>query len=194
MDSLAYIVLAAGMSRRFGGTKQLAKIGTKLLINYTIEKLPANSEDTFVVLGAKSDDVKNSITPKCNLLINEQWQEGIASSIRTAISQIGSNYSHVLICLADQVALRSDDYKKLESKARELPENIICARYANLLGVPAIFPNKYYDELCSLKGDTGARRLLNNNKDIVPIDIPEAATDIDTQVQLEEWLELNQYK
>ena len=61
-------------------------------------------------------------------------------------------------------------------------------------GNPVLFPKSFFDLLLKLKGDKGARKILNNyNHMIKYIILPKitALTDIDTQEQYDEWRKRN---
>jgi molybdenum cofactor cytidylyltransferase len=52
-------------------------------------------------------------------------------------------------------------------------------------GVPAIFPRSVFSDLASLRGDVGARVLLQRNPDrVVRVPMASAAIDIDTPEDL----------
>ena len=62
---------------------------------------------------------------------------------------------------------------------------IIASNYGNELGVPAIFPEKYFTELLLIKGDKGAKKFINQRKNKVLY--PKKSTnlfDIDTKKDL----------
>ena len=59
------------------------------------------------------------------------------------------------------------------------------ALYAGQMGVPAIFPRARFRELADLRGDIGARMLLQRNPDrVVRVPMESAALDIDTPEDL----------
>src|SRR5580658_5242470 len=102
--SLHAIVLAAGASRRFGSPKQLVRFEGQLLVQRAIAAAtelagPAVS----VVLGAHAAEIVSNLPPGgAGILINRGWQEGIASSIRLAVSRLPGACDGALIMLADQ--------------------------------------------------------------------------------------------
>ena len=54
-------------------------------------------------------------------------------------------------------------------------------RGAATLGTPAIFSRHYFSALRELAGDIGAKRLIRQHEsEVTSIDLPEAATDIDS--------------
>ena len=82
----AGVILAAGDSKRMGFPKQIAEIKNKPLLEAVIEKVSSNFESSSVVLGFENEFIQEKINFfNSNILINENWREGIISSIRTAL-------------------------------------------------------------------------------------------------------------
>jgi len=179
---LAALILAAGESARFGGRKQLALIDSKPMIRHAIDTLNTTKTiETFVVLGAFADEIAPAIGPDAHIIRNENWATGMGSSIACAMSAIADNgrYDGVLIALCDQVKLTVGDYTKLIAGFDQ--QHILATRHKNGLGVPAIFPSHMFKTLQTLSGASGAREMLNgSNHDVIGIDLPNAALDIDT--------------
>jgi molybdenum cofactor cytidylyltransferase len=90
--------------------------------------------------------------------------------------------------LVDQAAVTAEDLKRLASAWRRQPDYIAAARYGTTTGVPAIFPRTTFSDLAALRGDIGARVLLQRNPDrVVRVPMASAALDIDTPEDLLEW-------
>ena len=82
----AGVILAAGDSTRMGFPKQLAEVKNKPLLELVIEKVNTYFELSTVVLGSENEIIEEKINfYNSNILINENWEEGIVSSIRTAL-------------------------------------------------------------------------------------------------------------
>ena len=82
----AGVILAAGDSTRMGFPKQLAEIRDKPLLELVVEKVNNYFELSSVVLGFENETITEKINfHSSNILINENWSEGIISSIRTAL-------------------------------------------------------------------------------------------------------------
>jgi len=64
------------------------------------------------------------------------------------------------------------------------PQSIIATKHNDKAGVPALFPKQYFDTLSKLKGEDGARFLLNGDPNTIVLSIPHARYDIDTPEDL----------
>ena len=83
---IAGVILAAGDSSRMGFPKQLAEYKGKTILETVVETVTSNLDETVVVLGHENDTITEKLDFKeSTILINENWEEGIVSSIRTAL-------------------------------------------------------------------------------------------------------------
>jgi len=179
---IACLLLAAGSSSRFGGCKQLAPIDGKPLLVHSLERLaPLFDDSLFTVLGAAREQIRPHAARLSRVIEHRRWRDGIGSSIARGVAAIEAQLEcdAILIALADQPRLGSDDYRRLVEHFDG--ERIVAAGYCGRAGVPAIFPAERFAMLKRLDGDRGARILLDELRDdIVSVPMPAAADDIDT--------------
>jgi molybdenum cofactor cytidylyltransferase len=186
-EGLHAIVLAAGASTRFGSPKQLVRVAGRPLLHSAIaHAADVAGSAVSVVLGAHAAELTPLLThSQALIVINRDWREGIASSIRAGVSRLPPSCNAVLLMLADQAAITAEDLKRLVSAWRRQPDYIVAARYGMTTGVPAVFPRSAFSDLAALRGDTGARALLQRNPDrVVRVPMASAAIDIDTPEDL----------
>jgi len=186
-DGLHAIVLAAGASTRFGSAKQLVRVaGRPLLHNAVARAVDIAGSSVIVVLGARAAELTPLLThSQASVVINRDWREGMASSIRAGVARLPSSCTAVLLSVVDQAAVTAEDLKRLVGAWRRQPDYIAAARYGTTTGVPAIFPRSTFPDLSSLRGDVGARMLLQRNPDrVVRVPMASAAIDIDTPEDL----------
>jgi CTP:molybdopterin cytidylyltransferase MocA len=185
---LHVLLLAAGAARRFGSPKQLAPVDGQPLLRRAVDLATAVAGPSVtVVLGAHAARIapmlKRSST---GVVINQHWEEGLASSLREGMRALPAGCDGVLILLADQAAVTASDLGRLISTWQEQPESLVAATYNGHTGVPAIFPRWAFAEFSALRGDAGARQLLARHTDrLLRIPIPSAAIDIDTPEDLQ---------
>jgi molybdenum cofactor cytidylyltransferase len=158
--SVAAVVLAAGASTRLGEPKQLVVLGGETLLERAVRAArEAECLPVVVVVGAEYVQVLgNSMLGDVVTVINDDWQEGMASSIRLGVRTLGfvaKDAAGVLLMTCDQPAVTAKHLLRLMTRVE-----VKASHYAGRNGVPAFFPKKYFDKLMELKGDAGARELL----------------------------------
>lgn len=181
------IILAAGQSKRFGGIKQLTDIHGQPMICHCLsqyrqaEKWIAGIANGYVVLGANAELINEVLPNNVTRYVANSWQLGMGHTLGESMHLITSETTHVLIALADQVALTQNLIIKMLQELNKYPQHIIAAKYEGIVGAPTIFPKQYFFQLSQLKGDKGAKTLLQQySQQIIGLTMPEAALDIDT--------------
>jgi molybdenum cofactor cytidylyltransferase len=181
------IVLAAGASRRFGSPKQLVRIDGRPMLHTVVSNAVSIAGGAVtVVLGSSASELASLLrhTP-ATVVINRDWEEGMGSSLRVAMSRLPGAPAAVLVMLADQIAVSVEDLRRLVAGWRRNPDSVAAASYAGTLGAPAVFPRRCYGALAEVRGDQGARPLLHRELDtLVRVPLPNAAVDIDVPEDL----------
>jgi molybdenum cofactor cytidylyltransferase len=181
------VVLAAGASRRLGQPKQLVRLGGRPALHIVVSNAVALPGSTVsVVVGAHAGDLTHMLgRSSVSVVVNRNWEEGIAASIRAGLAAAPPACEAVMILLGDQVAVTSDDLKRLNDAWKEEDGSIVASVYGQQVGVPAIFPRPFFSELAQLRGDQGARAILERNAyRLTRVPLPNAAVDLDTPEDL----------
>jgi len=190
-NSYAVIVLAAGSSSRLGKSKQLLPYKNKTLLQYLTEEAKNSSAETVVVvLGANAEAIQKKVsTRNIFFVINEDWKEGMASSIGCGINEIQKINPAVdgaIIMVCDQPFVNTELLNKLITAHSKTKKQIVTCGYDNIAGPPTLFDKKRFPELLQLKGDTGARKIVLQYEDETAIvSFPQGAIDIDTAADYE---------
>ncbi|HEY6641440.1 nucleotidyltransferase family protein [Povalibacter sp.] len=185
--SLHVLILAAGASSRLGQPKQLVKLGGHPVLHGVVAAATALAgHSVTVVVGAHASEVTRLLAHSpASVIVNRRWEEGMASSIRLGVGSLSAATDAVLILLGDQVAVSADDLKRLAASWKEADGVIAAATYDQRVAVPAIFPRMCFGELAELRGDQGARQILERNSfRVVRVPMPNAAVDLDTPEDL----------
>ncbi|MEP6788662.1 MAG: nucleotidyltransferase family protein [Acidobacteriota bacterium] len=184
-DEIGIVILAAGGSARFGKPKQLLQFqGASLLRRAVDTALLSDGVKVVVVLGEGSQVLMNEIDGlPVTIAVNDDWRSGISSSIKIGLKKLldaESGLAAAIIMLCDQPLVNADMISALIDGFRSSRKPIVASRYQGTLGVPALFAREMFEELLDLKGDVGAKPIINRHaSNVCEIDAPEATPDID---------------
>lgn len=183
------ILLAAGASTRLGRPKQLLRLpafgGETLLGRAARLASEAGAAPVYIVLGAFHQEIRNQADlGACRVLINPDWVEGMASSLRLGIHTVrqeSPTASGALLMVCDQPALTAEHLRAMLARHRAHPLPIIASAYAGRVGVPVLTPAAQFNNLLALQGDQGARAILRTGNAMVEeIPLARGEWDIDT--------------
>lgn len=176
------IVLAAGSSTRFGRTKQLEPFDGMPLAAVAVRKTESVcGARTVLVTGKDWQAVADACRPLAGFfVINDDHEKGIASSIACGVRAIAESADAVLMMMADLPLVTAEHLESLVEAWQNSPQSIVASAFEETLGPPAVFPRRDFDALLKLKGDHGARRVIDANAGrVLSIACEEAAFDID---------------
>lgn len=183
---LAALVLAAGSSSRLGEPKQLVEFQGERLIDRAIRIAhEAGASPIFVVLGAEYERMltalrANPFHPR--ILINKAWSTGMASSIRLgAAAAERASVEDLLVLSCDQPSVTAEHLVRLSEASKR--EHVVASYYWNRRGIPALFPEFSFHALQDLRGDAGARELLQD-KAVLTVTLAGGEFDVDTPEDL----------
>jgi len=194
IEQCGIIILAAGESKRLGNPKQLLSFdGNTLLARVAKTACESMMCSVIAVLGAHAEKIRPTLNiPSLNVVYNDNWQEGMASSLRTGLTSMMELYPQVdgiIILVCDQPYLSHELIKALIEAQRDAGLPAAAAAYNGKLGTPALFHKSLFSALLLLSGDTGARKMLEGmQENVVEVDFEMGDVDIDTQADYERLL------
>lgn len=177
------VILAAGASRRFGSPKTLARLGGETLLARAVRLASAHVGDSFtVILGENAAELRRShaLDPARCRSVAADPHSGLSASLRTAIDSLPPETLGAMVLLVDQPGIAIADLERLTQAWQVAPDKVVAARYAQTIGAPCILPRRLFGPAMALTGDQGARNLLRRETDVIAIDLPLAALDVDT--------------
>jgi nicotine blue oxidoreductase len=189
--TVAALVLAAGESKRFGSSKQLADwLGVPLLQHVLSEVRTWPVDSIYVVLGSNLDEIVESVDFEGMVLIeNPGWEEGMGSSVRVGLDALANagGFDSVFVVMGDQPGIDVSVVERLliEQKRTHLPVTI--PRYRYTWGNPVLIERSLWPRImATIEGDRGARSLFKAHPDWVDEVWFEdlAPRDIDTKMDL----------
>jgi molybdenum cofactor cytidylyltransferase len=163
-SKVAGIILAAGQSKRMGKVnKLLTEYKGKTFIRRVADSaLSANLDEVIVVIGNDADRIKAELSGlSVTFVHNQNFAEGISSSLKAGVEALGSDIDAALVMLADMPLITKDTVRKIVSSYCCEPQSRIIIPYCKgQRGNPVLWPRNYFRELASLSGDRGARQLF----------------------------------
>jgi len=164
--------------------------GKNLLQHVLSEAISSYASPVIVVLGANSDLVLKEIDKtKVYIIENKEWEEGMASSVRIGLStllQIFPSADAVIFMVCDQPYVSATLINDLINRQVETCKPIVTCNYGETIGPPALFHKSLFNELMQLKGDAGARKIIQQHMDeVTTVLFPQGKIDIDTNEDYE---------
>lgn len=189
---IAVIILAAGASSRLGMPKQLLMYDGKTLLQQMLQvAFDSIARPIIVVLGANENNIKRNMDfNTAHIVVNTDWQQGMASSIRCGIHTLVEAdplVEGVVIMLCDQPYVTTSLLNDLVLAHQKTGKPIVASSYNDTFGAPALFHKNIFPELLQLKGDVGARSIIQqhvNEMDVVVFS--KGNIDIDTATDFQE--------
>ena len=168
---IACVILAAGDSSRMGFPKQLAEYKGKTILETVVDTVTSKFDETVVVLGHENDTITEKLDFKdSTILINENWEEGVVSSIRTALFYLSENkeIQSAMIFMADQPSVNNKIIDKL-IKTKKKDDEVVISKYRYKMNYPIVIPRFFWSKLELLTYDNllGEDDSLFKNFDLV---------------------------
>jgi CTP:molybdopterin cytidylyltransferase MocA len=181
--NVAAVVLAAGGGRRYGMPKALVEHQGSLLVERAVGTAQAVCDPVLVVLGARAVDVwREARLERVILLVNRDWETGMASSLRTGLEGLRGlpvRVDAALVLLVDMPGMTPAALERLAGHAG--PDALAVATYDGVRGHPVLLGRDHWAGVVeTATGDEGARRYLAAH-DVTEVDCTGLAdpTDLD---------------
>ncbi len=157
------IILAAGFSSRMNDFKPLVKYKGKTFLENIVRKTAKFSVKIIVVTGYRKNDIldeiekyRDEIRNKIKIVFNENFADGMFSSIKTGISEVKTTWA--LLHFVDQPSLPQKFYEELISKINET-KNWIQPAYKGKKAHPVLIERKIFDKILSAPSDSNLKKI-----------------------------------
>ena len=197
MSTIGAVILAAGASSRFGRSKQIAVyLGEPLVRRVLVAAVQAGSSPIAVVAGEGAGAIGSHLSGlPYDLVLNERWHEGIASSVRAGVQHLiarTEKLKAIVILACDQPFVDAHTVRQLIDLHQESGKAIAACGYGGTVGIPAVFACSRFHALLELEGDHGAKALIiAQPDDLATLDFPDGAIDIDTPADYQRLIAAN---
>ena len=185
--TVAAAVLAAGRGSRLGGdaSKPLLEWRGRPLVAWALDAaLASGLAPVVVVVGYRADEVRAALGDGDPVVVdNPEWEEGIASSLRTVLTSLEpvTDVEAVCVGLADQPLVGAEAYRRVAATDGEL----VIPTYGGQPGNPVKLARSLWSEALELHGDVGARALARDRAVRIDCTGTGSAADVDTLEDLE---------
>lgn len=165
---VAGVVLASGLSRRFGGrNKLLADIDGRPMVHRTVSAyVDAGLSPVVVVVGHDAGDVAAALGDlPVDLIHNPDFAQGQSRALVRGVGAIDGKVDAAVIGVADQPWLNSETIRLLTRAWEETRAPIVVPVYGGQRGNPVLFSGELFSELLEVTGDTGGRPVLQRHRE-----------------------------
>ena len=188
----AAVLLAAGAASRMGHRpKCLIERDGQALIRRTAQSLlNAGIQDLVVVLGHYAQEIAPALAGlPVTVVINPQPEQGIISSQRLGLKSISLNCDAVVMCLADQPLIETQDITDLLQAFADRPSNtdLVFPQVQGQPGNPVALSAAVRAAILQANEDLGCQTWRQLNRTLVhgwASDNPHYITDLDSQADI----------
>jgi len=177
------IVLATGRSSRMPGSqKLLLDIEGVPMVRHVFDAASEGGCHQTVVVYAE-DDVKRALNGRAELVHNPRSATGMASSLQVGLKAMRPEIEAAVILLGDQPLVGSRTIATLVRAWRREGSRpaVAVSQGRDGWAPPVVLARDMWDELFALKGDAGARQVLQGRPEMIDIiPAPGRPDDIDT--------------
>ena len=160
------ILLAAGLSRRYGGNKLLADYNGLPLYRHglgALHTLTQQRSDCSLLVVTRYEEIRDCCAqlsvPVC---WNDHSELGITSSLHLCL-EATPDADFYLCSVADQPELTAELLERFLSAFQASGKGIGCFSHQGRSGNPVIFSRHYRAELMALTGDQGGKIVLHRH-------------------------------
>ncbi|AAK42575.1 4-diphosphocytidyl-2C-methyl-D-erythritol kinase [Saccharolobus solfataricus] len=157
--NIGVIILAAGEGKRFGGDKLLAKIDNTPIIMRTIRIY--GDLEKIIIVGKYVNEMLPLLMDQI-VIYNPFWNEGISTSLKLGL-RFFKDYDAVLVALGDMPFVTKEDVNKIINTFKPNCKAVI-PTHKGERGNPVLISKSLFNEIEKLRGDVGARVILNKIK------------------------------
>ena len=181
------LLLAAGSASRFGSDKLQHALPHGVAIAVQAARhLKLEIPRVVAVVRPGSDQLSSHLKNEgCEVVVCENAAEGMGASLACATRAAGRADGY-LVALADMPFIRHASIAAVRD-ALAAGASIVAPYFHSRRGHPVALSGAYYEQLLALKGDEGAKRLLQEHAAKlvkIPVGDPGVIRDIDTPQDL----------
>lgn len=183
------IILAAGASVRYGSDKKTIPFANTTLLQYTVQLYAKVFHKVIVVLREQEPSTTDLFPLNSQAVVATCAQQGLSQSLRAGIQKARSD-PWVVIGLMDMPYIKSATLESLVNRMVSTQASVVRLRWRQQYGNPVGFKQECFAQLSELRGDQGARSLLDSDSfsvETLEVDDRGILLDIDTPEHLKKY-------
>ena len=207
--SVSGVILAAGLSTRFevgcgqdarvprtkvtgaAEPKQLYRIDGETLVRRVCrEALASDLAEVILVTGHARRRINAEVADlDLRAVHNPDYKGGQSGSVRRGLAAVPADVDGAMFLAVDQPGLDAAIIDRLLGAFRD-PSSIVVPTFHGRRGAPVTFGRQWFPRLERLRGDQGARPLLDplaEHIQEVELDSPAPLEDVDTEADARSW-------
>src|SRR5208283_2727039 len=165
--SVTIIVLAAGLSTRFGRNKLLEPLGDDTMVGHVVsETLKSKANRTIVVCGHESEKIRRALKDyRCDFVFNEEYLKGQSFSVRRGLSILSDSVDAVMVLPGDVAAVDHEMINAVIDEYARSNAPIVTAGYNGISGHPILFDRILIEELKDINEETrGIKKVVSKHR------------------------------
>ncbi len=163
---LSCVILAAGLSKRFGSPKALAKFNGEAIIERILKTvLSTKVEEIVVVLGAHKEQIESCILKhkKVRVVYNKDYKLGQTSSFKIGLQNLAGDFSGTFLYPVDYPLVQASTIEMLGDVFLQKQPSILVPSFDHHKGHPPIFHARLKEEILNLDNALGLNTIVRKH-------------------------------
>lgn len=185
------ILLCAGVSRRFGSPKALARLDGETVLE-RLQKLLIKTQvnEIIIVLGAHANLVKPYLLKhKCIKFVhNKDYKFGQTSSFKAGLQCAAQDAQGILLLPVDYPFIQEETVNRLIDFYKEANPLILIPSFEGQKGHPPLFSNRLRGEILALDNNSGLNSIAHSHQaqtKLLPVSDHGVVQTFNTQEEFE---------
>ncbi|MBV8914740.1 MAG: molybdopterin-binding/glycosyltransferase family 2 protein [Acetobacteraceae bacterium] len=184
---VAAVVLAAGRSSRMAPYNKLLvpdRTGKPMIARVVDNLLSSAARPVIVVLGHREAELREALGRRpVRLVTAPDYASGLSASLRAGIEAVPADAAAAIVCLGDMPLVTGRMIDRLiETYDADEGRTVVAPTAKGHLGNPVLWDRRFFADITSLTGDSGARKLLDRHSEqLATVELGDAVIrDFDT--------------
>lgn len=169
---ISCVLLAAGLSTRFGSPKPLAQLKRATVIEHLQNTLiDSQVQEVIVVLGAHGEHIQTHLLnhKKIRIVYNKDYNLGQTSSFKVGLQHISEDSQGIMLLPTDYPLIQTKTINVLIEIFRATKPLILIPTYHGKKGHPPIYHRTLTETILKMDNACGINNLMHQNASAVKL-------------------------